>query len=416
MSDKQSFSRRILFNDNLIKILSFIAAVLLWFIVVINVSPDYKRTIYGVPVSINEDTSTLASLGLHVVEKSSQTVNVEVSGPRFLIGKLNPEDFVTNPDVSTVKKVGRYNIPLNVALKSPDTRVQIVKVSPSLVNVRFDTMETKTLDVNVELTDSNVPSGYLMQTVEKNPDKITISGPTTEIEAVSKAVVYVKIGGKTQTTTVESNILLLDSNGKTLDLSYINMSSSKVEVTVPILKTKDVPLKVDFTNIPYGFDKSNIECTIDPKTITVAGDEDKINSLTEISIGNIDFTELGLTNSKTMEITLPEGFVNINSVHTADVLIILKNTAEQTVSTTNFVVRNAPSGYTVTNKTNQISNIRLFGPLNDIESVSNIVAVIDMSSVQSGTGQFEMPLTFEVPGKTGYWVTGKYTAVVTVSK
>lgn len=417
MKNRMSLSRRILYNDNLLKILSLVVAVLFWFIVVLHVSPDYKRTIYGVPVSIDENSATLTSLGLHVVDKSADTVGIVVTGPRNIIGALEKDDFVVTPTLNGISKAGSYELTLAASLKIPDNRIKITKVLPSAITVDFDTMVTKTLPVIVKVEDNNVPDGYLMQPAQSNPPQVTISGPTTELSKVSKAVAYVKVNGdKTKTAVVKSDIKLLDSGDNELNLKHVQLSVTTAEVTIPILKTANVPLTVNFTNLPEGFDKSNIEYTIDPKTLSVAGDEDKINSLTEISLGDVDFAGLDLTTEQLLNIPTIDGILNIENITTAKLSVKLKNTEMREVNTNDFVILNKPSGYTVKNKTKQITGIKLYGPASDISNVSDIVAVIDMSNFQNGTGQYEVPVTFEVPGRKGYWVKGSYHAVVQVTR
>lgn len=417
MNDKPSFSRRILYNDNLLKILSLVAAVIFWFIVVINVSPDYKHTFYGVAVGIDENSATLTSLGLHVVEKSPSAVSVVVTGPRNVIGALTADDFTVAPNISDISKAGSYELELTASLKVPDNRIKITKVNPANITVNFDTMVTKTLPVKVKVEESNVPDGYLMQTAQASPTEITLSGPTTELSQVSKAVAYVKVDdGATKTTVIKSDIVLLDSKDKELKLGHVQLSASAVQVTVPIMKTRDVKLKANFTNVPDGFDTSNIVYTVSPSTISLAGDEDKIDAMSGISLGDIDFTKLDLSTTQTLDIPVAEGIVNIENVTSAKVTVQLKNTSTRVMSTGTFTISNKPSGYTVTNETKNITNIKIFGPSSDIANVTGITAVIDMSAVQSGTGQYEVPVTFKVPGKTGYWVTGTYNAVVQVTK
>jgi YbbR domain-containing protein len=416
MSEKQRFTR-ILYNDNFVKIFSIVAAVLFWFIVVINVSPDYKGTIFNVKVNINENASALTTLGLHAVDESSETVNISVSGPRNVIGHLSASDFTVTPSIGMISKAGSYKLELNAALKSPDNRVTITKVDPSYITVRFDTMQTKNLPVIVKVQDNNVPNGYLMQSAVSNPAQITVSGPSSELSQVTKAVTYVKIGDdKTKTTVVSSSVVLLNDKDEQLVLNHVQLSTSTVEVTVPILKTKDTVLKVGFSNLPAGFDAANIAYTVTPNTIAIAGEAEKIDSISEISLGNIDFTTLDLITTKTLDIPELDGIMNVENVTSANVSIQLKNISSRVMTTGTFRILNEPSGYKVTQKTKQITNIKLFGPSSGIESVTALTAVIDMSGVQSGTGQYEVPVTFEVPGKSGYWVPGSYKAVVNVSK
>lgn len=414
---KNNVTRRLLYNNKFILVSSVIVAILFWLFVVINVSPDYKRTIYGAQITIEENSQALTALGLHAVEKSTDKVSITVTGPRNVIGRLSGSSFSVTPELSMISKAGSYELKLNAVLKSPDNRVRITKISPAYVTVKFDTMQVKNLMVNVQVEDNKVPDGYIMQTAVSNPKSITISGPTSELSQIAKAQVKVKIGDDTkETTVINSKIILLDSDGNELDLKHIQMSHSTAQVTVPILKTKQLPLKVNFTNIPEGFDTNNIMYEVTPSSILAAGNADKIDAINEIDLGSIDFNNLDITSTQTMNIPNIEGIMNIENVETANVRVTLKNTSVKMMSTKNFTVVGQPAGYKVTVRTKQIKNIKLFGPSSDIDSVTTVNAIIDLSNVQNGTGQYEVPVTFKVPGKTGYWVTGSYNAVVSIRK
>jgi YbbR domain-containing protein len=411
------FFRKLLNNNNVLKIISLVAAILFWFIVVINVSPDYKRTVMGVPVSVNQNASLLTSLGLHVVDKSTEAVSITVTGPRNIIGRLNSSDFNVTPNLSDISKTGTYTLELGATLTSPDNRIRITKIDPSYVNVHFDTMLTKTLPIVVKVQDDKVPDGYLMQTAQASPTQITVSGPTSVLSQVMQAVVNLDVRSNTTQTTVDTcGVELIGASGKEIDLTELQLSQQNIQVTVPILKVVSVPLSVGFINVPAGFNTTNITYTVDPKTLTVAGEETQVNSVSQIILGNIDFSKLNINTSQTINIPDLSGLMNVGNVTSANVTVQLKNTAISTLNTNNFSITNAPSGYTVTTKTKQINGVKLFGPANDIANVKVIIAVIDMSGMNGGTGQYEMPVTFQVPGKTGYWVTGSYTAVVDVTK
>lgn len=411
------FFRKLLNNNNVLKIISLVAAILFWFIVVINVSPDYKRTVMGVPVSVNQNASLLTSLGLHVVDKSAEAVSITVTGPRNIIGRLNSSDFNVTPNLSDISKTGTYTLELGATLTSPDNRIRITKIDPSYVNVHFDTMLTKTLPIVVKVQDDKVPDGYLMQTAQASPTQITVSGPTSVLSQVMQAVVNLDVRSNTTQTTVDTcDVELVGASGKEIDLTELQLSQQNVQVTVPILKVASVPLSVGFINVPAGFNTTNITYTVDPKTLTVAGEETQVNSVSQIILGNIDFSKLNINTTQNINIPDLGGLMNVGNVTSANVTVQLKNTAISTLNTNNFSIANAPSGYTVTTKTKQINGVKLFGPASDIANVKVIVAVIDMSGMNGGTGQYEMPVTFQVPGKTGYWVTGSYTAVVDVTK
>jgi YbbR-like protein. len=131
---KNNVTRRLLYNNKFIFVSSVVVAILFWLFVVINVSPDYKRTIYGAQISIEENSQSLTALGLHVVDKSTDKVSITVTGPRNVIGRLTGSSFSVTPELSMISKAGSYELKLNAVLKSPDNRVRITKIKPRICN------------------------------------------------------------------------------------------------------------------------------------------------------------------------------------------------------------------------------------------------------------------------------------------
>lgn len=84
------------------------------------------------------------------------------------------------------------------------------------------------------------------------------------------------------------------------------MDVKQAEVTVPILKTVDLPVKVEFLNAADGLNLEELKYTISNETITVAGPVDEIDNYSEILLGYIDFKSLDLESNFTFDVELPE--------------------------------------------------------------------------------------------------------------
>ena len=77
-----------LFENNLfVLILSLFIAVIIWLLVVINVSPQTTRVIKGVKVTI--DQTVPSQFGLEVFGESEFTVDVTVKGKKYQISTAN---------------------------------------------------------------------------------------------------------------------------------------------------------------------------------------------------------------------------------------------------------------------------------------------------------------------------------------
>ncbi|ADU27141.1 CdaR family protein [Ethanoligenens harbinense] len=414
MNDK-GFFYRLMHNTLFLRIVSVAAAFVIWFVVVVSVSPGYTRTVSGIPVTIDTKSGFLADAGLGLVDKLNQNISIDVSGPRTTIGRLSAKDFSVTPDVTPVTKSGSYTLQLNASLKTPDSQIHIRSISPSQIQIRFDTVASKTFPVNVRVQNSKVADGYVMETATASPKEIIVSGPSAEVAQVAQVRADVDMGnGVNATYKTKAGLQLIDASGSVLNLAHVKLSVSSVSVTVPVFKAGTVPLKVNFSNLPAGFDTKNMQYTVSPDMLHIAGSAQEIDSLTQINLGTIDFRTLSLTNKIVLPVTLTGTLQNLDNLSSATVSIDLLDTVTQAVNTQDIQVVNVPSGYRVQLRTKQINGIQLYGPAAQMATPAAVTAVVDMSTALNGTGQYVVPVTISTP--SGFWATGNYTAVVQVSK
>lgn len=401
-------------NHFRLKLVALGVAILLWLVVVANINPNYTHTISGVGITLDDSIGLFSNAGLHVIEKSNSDIKVEVSGPRSVIGRLKPSDFIVKPDVSSVTKAAKYSLRLSASLKYPNPQVKIVSISPAAVDVKFDLIKSKTLPVHVSVQgDPKLPDGFILINPVTSPATVTVTGAAAEIDQIASARTTANVDdGTKETVQSKGTVELLDSSGNPLTLKNVSLDDSTVNVTVPILKSKTLALSVDFTNVPAGFDPNNISTSISPSEIYIAGRPQLVDAITGVQLESIDFSTLGLATTVDSAVVLPSGLTNVDNLTAASVTVKLLNTASKLFSTSNISVTNVPAHYGVTVKTKQVNNIEVFGPTNDIGNLSVINAVIDMSSVPIVEGQYEVPVNIEIPGKTGYWVKGNYTAAI----
>lgn len=406
---------RLLQNKILARSLSVVLGFAVWLAVVITVSPSSTRVIQPISVTLDTQSGFLSEAGLSLVDKTSANVSVEISGPRAVIGRLDASDFTVTPDVGPVTKSGDYTLNLSASLKTPNSQVKIRSVSPSTLRVSFDTVTSKTLPVTVKVRSESVAGGYVMETATASPKTVIVSGPSAEVARVGQVIADVDVGaGLNATYNGKAILRLTDDAGNNLDLDHVKKNVDTVSVTVPVFKTTDAPLSVSFSNLPTGFDTANIQTKITPSTLRVAGSDDEIAALSQISLGSIDFSTLGLKNTLTLPVSLSGTLQNLDNVETASVSVTLLNTLMKAVSVSGIQAVNVPSGYTVKVRTQKIDNVQLFGPTAQMASPPALTAQIDCSQVLNGTGQYEVPVSLTVP--SGYWTTGSYTAVVQVSR
>ncbi len=401
-----------------LKLVALGFAILLWLVVVANINPVYTHVVTGVSINIDQSSGLLSNAGLRVIEKSNSDIKVEVSGPRSIIGRMKASDFIVTPDVSPVTKADKYRLRLAATMRYPNAQVKIVSISPATVEVKFDQIKSKTLPVHVNVPNSpKVADKFILINPTTSPSSVTVTGAAAEIDQIATAQTTVDVdSGAHDTLQTKGTVQLLDSSGQVLNLQHVNVSSSTVAVTVPILKMAERSLSVDIANVPAGFDPQNIVQTITPSTINIAGTPQMVDAVSSVKLESIDFSSLDINTTLSQAVILPSGLTNVDNLTTATVSVSLKNIASRLMSTSNISVVNPPAHYVVSVRTKQVNNIQVFGPSNDINNPLTLNAVIDMSSVPIVEGQYEVPVNIQVEGKTGYWVKGNYTAAIYLRK
>ena len=95
MAEKTKKTERKPLNNNLIlMIVSGIVAVIIWFSLVLTAFPETTVIIKDVPIDYALDGSYADISGLSIIGEVIPTVNVRVSGLRYIIGDYKPEDLI----------------------------------------------------------------------------------------------------------------------------------------------------------------------------------------------------------------------------------------------------------------------------------------------------------------------------------
>ena len=266
-------------NNTFFKVISVVIACIIWVVVAMNMKTDIPREIKEVPVTMDNQTSFITRMGLTIIGDESLFVDVTIEGQRLVVGSIKPEDIAVSVDLSSVNGAGNFSLPL-VAENVSGKDFAISSISPSTVNLKFDRMVTKKFNVDVKMEGLVVPEeGYLMEEAVVSPTQVSVTGPDTDIAKIAKCVVSVDHEGSlTKTTAFTSDIVLLDKDGNKIETSGLTMDVKQAEVTVPILKTVDLPVKVEFLNAPTNLDLEELEYAVSNETVTVAGPVDEIDT------------------------------------------------------------------------------------------------------------------------------------------
>lgn len=412
--------KKFLQNDNAVRVLSLIIAVLTWIFVVVVVNPDTEAVVKNIPIVVDISGTSAQTLGLEIISDEVLLANVTVTGDRTVIGSLDSDDIEVSAILTGISEPGTYSdIQLQVRKASAGKSFEIETCSPSTITLKFDRKTTKTLPVSLELNDLTVADGYMLEEVITSPTSITVTGPENDVINVAGCIVRGNVDNDISASTViTSEIVLIDGEGKEINNPHLSLSVDSVDVTIPVLKRKTLPVEFTYINVPEGFDESSINYIFSNDTIEVAGPENLIDQWSSVNIGYIDLSELDSTREYEFDIVLPSSFVNVKNITTLIARFVLNDYETDTFVVSDIKLENEPDNYDVSVNTQKISKVTIVGPAEVIANLKkeDLVALIDMSKVDIITGQYKVPVSIYSPQYNNIWAVGEYSVVLNVTE
>lgn len=400
--------------------LSVFIAIIAWMMV----NPEGEAVIEDVPVNFEYDSASYTAKGLDIVSSPVATVDIRVRGKRSYVNSLGAEDFLIYPNYTQVHGAGEYNLGLQIKVQDNnwDSSGALIVNDRSIgtVDVVFDTVITKTFEVETDTSNVQIAQGYIFDKAQCSPSEITLKGPEGEISKVDRIVapLYVE-GERSDSVTQSATLVPVDENGGRVELEYVSFSSEIAEVTLLIQQRKELPLNVEFTNVPSGFDVNTLKnrLTLSDTSLVVSGDSRKLDTLSSLTVAYFDVTTFALDKIYTMPITLPTGIKNQENVTTIDLSFDSTDLAERTISVSDIRTANIPDGYDVSVHTKKVTNVTLIGPEDELEalSASSVVAQLNGEDLQLSAGVMNAPVRILVPGSSSIFAVGNYTIECEVS-
>lgn len=175
------------------------------------------------------------------------------------------------------------------------------------MKVKLENIKTGQFPVTVE-TVGEVQSGYAIGTKIPTPNIVEVSGPESLVKRINQVRVTVNVQGLASSQTFSAEPAYYNYDGDKLDSSRLTCNVKKVEVSVNLLQTKKVELKVKTTgDVAKGYQLESV--LLEPKTITVAGTKEQLADLSEILVSNLSVEGLKDDTEENIDITsyLPEG-------------------------------------------------------------------------------------------------------------
>lgn len=393
------------------KLVCVALAFLLWIYVAQTDSAETQSTFSGVTVYLDNTSVLESESSLYVYSGYGSLVDVTVVGRKNVIRDYTADDIRVSADLSGIKNAGEHSVRLRVSLPNGLT---LASLSADTVTVHVDEKITKNIDVTAKLVSGTVAENYQLGELSPKYPTVTVSGPRTVIDDISGALIRLDLGAVTESMTATRAIELVSASGSDIDMRYLTMSRSEMEVYVPLYTTKKLPLTV---NTKYGYlNKDNSKITVSPESVTVKGDPNVLAGLESLTVDTIDEKALVSGDSIRMVNVLPPDGVEIEDKTTAAVVRVEHiGTVTKSYTVSSFTVKGA-SDLKYDIKTESVT-VTLRGTLSDLGKITerDITASVDLTEYANSevSGSITETLEISVASDTVYEV-GEYTVQVQI--
>ncbi len=392
--------KEILLGNLPIKILSFTLAVIFWF-ATMNVNNPVIEKDFSLPLELrNEHLITdknFVIVNQEALEKTN--IQVKIKGKRNDIDSLRryPDAIGAYVDLSTIDLSNESNIgqiisvPVEWSNNYPDT-FTIVGGYPLTVLINIDVIESKTIPVYANVTGTPLNSYVL----EGNPilakSSITITGPKTILDGVTKAVLPLNVEGATLDIEQAITPVIMDENNKDVTSTiYSGLDPINVLQKVSKATTVEIISPSLVGTLPSGH--TLIEYSTDIQTVDVLADESNPDlSFNPIILDPIDISNVIETQSFEEDITAKLAAAGLRAKEDEQVIVTttliiesdVQNTFEIPLSQIEFSA--VSYTYTILNPIDNLM-VTLSGP----ESIMTNITASDIDLY------CELPLTPENP-------------------
>lgn len=397
-------------NNWSLKLFSLIVAFLLWLVVMAIENPEDRKTFYNIPVKlVNTEVLTDENMVYEVLDKSDTVRSVTIVAKKTIRDELSASDIVAEADfskltVANTVEIRFYSLRYNEEITSISGSTEIVKLN-------IEDKKTKRLTLAVETT-GEVESGYIINSISPDQNRIEVSGPESAVSKVATARVKVDVTDSDGDISEYSDVILYDADGKEVSTENISLSVYSVLVKVEILDTKTVPLYYEVTGTPAEGYLFTGEIDSTPHMVLLGGSTETLANVTAIGIPAELLDITGRTEN--MQVTvpvedyLPEGVVLADESFDkkAEVTVHIEEKASKTImlSSDQIRIQGVPTGYAVElEHTTEEHELKLTGLKSELDAVNAVTLTghISMNVLMQDrdwdtlpTGVYETDVTF----------------------
>ena len=395
-------------------LLSIVMAFGLWLYVVTVVSPESEETFYDVPVMFRNQ-GQLQDKELMLVMEENPEVDLRLTGNRSDLSRLNKSNITAMVDLSRIYEPGEHEVGYDVSFPAEVGSVGMVSKNPGTLKLVVERrIVDKPVDIVIEAKGS-VPSDCMVSDEILSSQQVLVTGPKSVVDQITQARITVDYTDQSKTFEQVLKPTLCNAEGEPVDAQLVETDIASVEITVVVLKVKDVKLSVKVVD-GGGATQETSDISILPESIKVAGTEEELAGLDVLELGTIHLADLAEDTTKEFAIKLPAGVQGLNDSKTAQVSIQFPELSIVELTVTEFEAINVPEGLVEEILAKSLT-VRIRGPKDQMALITSadVKIVVDFKERQAGTFNVTAKVVIENPAYATAGAMGTYSVIATLA-
>ena len=269
--------------------------------------PIQTKVLNNVPIIIvNPDV--LESQNLAIDTSSNTSVTVVVEGRYSNIQNITNKDVEVKMDLTDLAlKEGSNNI--SVEVTSLNNNIKIVKEKTSLQS-KIDIVKLlqKEIPVLVNAT-GELPNNYASGEPIIAKDKVICSGTKEALNDIKYASATIEFNNDVKDIKTTVQLKVINKVGE--ESKNVILKDKEIEITIPILYYKEVPIVLSTkNNVPSG--RKLEKYTFDKNSIIILGSKDVLDKIPSIKTEDLDLSRRYYDFDKQLKLVFPEGVESKN--------------------------------------------------------------------------------------------------------
>lgn len=335
-----------------LKIISILAAFVLWLVVVNVDDPIISKTYTGIPVEIqNEDILTEQDKCYEVIGDSA-TINVVVSAHRSVLDGMSRDYIKATADLKQLTSLD--TVPIEVRSTRFSDRIDSVTTRESSVKLKIENLVKKEVAVAIGY-EGRPAEGYILAGVENPLSSVVVTGPESVVEQISRVMASTDISGVSRDFSVTEPLYAYNSDNEPVDDDRITLSRTVTEIKYIIYATKTIPISSGYSGTPAGGYGTTGSVVTEPSEVVIAGRGENFDDMNVVYISADQVSVEGASSDvqTVVDISnyLPTGVVFADPEFETNVTVTVGIDQNQRkvidVPLSNVTVENVPDGYVV---------------------------------------------------------------------